>query len=51
MPMGANFGDVDNDGYPDIYFGTGEPSYAALLPNVLRPHAARRATLRALVLV
>ena len=35
MPMGANFGDVDNDGYPDIYFGTGEPSYAALLPNVL----------------
>jgi tetratricopeptide (TPR) repeat protein len=35
MPMGSNFGDVDNDGYPDIYFGTGEPSYAALLPNVL----------------
>ncbi len=35
MPMGSNFGDVDNDGYPDIYFGTGEPSYASLLPNVL----------------
>jgi tetratricopeptide (TPR) repeat protein len=35
MPMGSNFGDVDNDGYPDIYFGTGEPSYAALLPNAL----------------
>ena len=35
MPMGANFGDVDNDGYPDIYFGTGELSYASLLPNVL----------------
>lgn len=35
MPMGSNFGDVDNDGYPDIYFGTGEPTYAALLPNVL----------------
>jgi hypothetical protein len=35
MPMGSNFGDVDNDGYPDIRFGTGEPSYAALLPNVL----------------
>jgi len=35
MPMGANFGDVDNDGYPDIYFGTGDPSFAALLPNVL----------------
>jgi tetratricopeptide (TPR) repeat protein len=35
MPMGSNFGDVDNDGYPDIYLGTGDPSYAALLPNVL----------------
>jgi tetratricopeptide (TPR) repeat protein len=35
MPMGANFGDVDNDGYPDIYFGTGELSFASLLPNVL----------------
>jgi tetratricopeptide (TPR) repeat protein len=35
MPMGANFGDLDNDGYPDIYFGTGELTYASLLPNVL----------------
>lgn len=35
MPMGSNFGDVDNDGYPDIYFGTGDPSYVSLLPNVL----------------
>ena len=35
MPMGANFGDVDNDGYPDIYFGTGELTFASLLPNVL----------------
>ena len=35
MPMGANFGDVDNDGYPDIYLGTGSTSYASLLPNVL----------------
>jgi tetratricopeptide (TPR) repeat protein len=35
MPMGSNFGDVDNDGYLDIYLGTGDPSYASLVPNVL----------------
>ena len=35
MPMGANFGDIDNDGYLDFYLGTGSPSYASLVPNVL----------------
>jgi tetratricopeptide (TPR) repeat protein len=35
MPMGANFGDVDNDGFLDFYLGTGSPSYASLVPNVL----------------
>jgi tetratricopeptide (TPR) repeat protein len=35
MPMGANFGDIDNDGFLDIYLGMGSPSYAALLPHVL----------------
>lgn len=31
--MGSNFGDVNNDGYPDMYFGTGNPVYQSLLPN------------------
>jgi hypothetical protein len=31
--MGANFGDLDNDGWLDIYVGTGEPDYRALVPN------------------
>ncbi len=35
MPMGANFGDIDNDGFLDIYLGTGSPSYASLVPSVL----------------
>jgi len=35
MPMGANFGDIDNDGFLDIYVGNGNPSYVSLLPHVL----------------
>ncbi len=35
MPMGANFGDVDNDGFPDIYLGTGAPAFACLVPKLL----------------
>ena len=33
LPMGANFGDLDNDGWLDAYFGTGMPDLRALLPN------------------
>jgi len=33
--MGSNFGDVDNDGYLDIYLGTGRPSFSYLMPNLL----------------
>lgn len=31
--MGSNFGDIDNDGYLDMYFGTGNPLYQSLVPN------------------
>lgn len=31
--MGANFGDVDNDGNLDFYIGTGNPEYSSLYPN------------------
>ena len=33
--MGANFGDLDNDGWLDMYLGTGWPAYEALVPNVM----------------
>ncbi len=33
LPMGSNFGDVDNDGFLDFYLGTGYPDYAGLMPN------------------
>ena len=35
LPMGANFGDLDNDGFLDFYLGTGDPYYYSLMPNVL----------------
>jgi hypothetical protein len=35
LPMGANFGDLDNDGFLDFYLGTGYPGYEALMPNVM----------------
>lgn len=33
--MGANFGDIDNDGWQDFYLATGAPAYEVLLPNML----------------
>jgi len=31
--MGANFGDLDNDGFLDFYLGTGDPNLATIIPN------------------
>ena len=33
LVMGANFGDLDNDGWLDVYLGTGDVPYEALLRN------------------
>ncbi len=42
-PMGANFGDVDNDGWPDVFVGTGNPNLWTLVPNVMmRNDSGRR---------
>lgn len=31
--MGSNFGDIDNDGFLDMYLGSGNPLYQSLIPN------------------
>lgn len=31
--MGANFGDLDNDGFLDFYAGTGNPDLRSIIPN------------------
>lgn len=33
LAMGANFGDIDNDGWLDLYIGSGEPDLRTLVPN------------------
>jgi len=43
LPMGANFGDLDHDGFLDMYLTTGDPDYHTLMPNImLRNDAGRR---------
>jgi len=33
--MGSNFGDLDVDGWQDLYVGTGEPNLNAVMPNLV----------------
>ena len=33
LTMGANYGDLDNDGWLDFYLGTGAPALTTLVPN------------------
>jgi hypothetical protein len=35
LPMGTNFADIDNDGFLDLYLGTGQPAYMTLVPNLM----------------
>ncbi|HVS18367.1 MAG TPA: VCBS repeat-containing protein [Planctomycetota bacterium] len=35
LPMGANFGDLDNDGFLDFYLSTGSFLYSDLQPNLM----------------
>jgi hypothetical protein len=40
--MGINFGDLDNDGWLDLYLGTGNPDLSTLIPNRMFRNAEGR---------
>ncbi|MHB1560162.1 MAG: FG-GAP-like repeat-containing protein [Isosphaeraceae bacterium] len=35
LPMGSNFGDIDNDGFLDVFLATGRPPYSMLIPDLM----------------
>jgi hypothetical protein len=41
--MGGAFGDLDNDGWPDLYVSTGAADFRALMPNRMFRNAGGRA--------
>ncbi len=43
LAMGLNYGDLDNDGWLDLYIGTGNPEFSSLVPNrMFRNDGGRR---------
>lgn len=40
--MGSNYGDLDGDGWLDLYLGTGDPNLDALIPNLMLRNAEGR---------
>jgi len=42
LAMGASFGDLDNDGFEDVYVGTGAPDLRTLMPNRMFRNAGGR---------
>jgi FG-GAP-like repeat/ASPIC and UnbV len=40
MTMGSNYGDFDNDGFLDMYLGTGDPDLTTLVPNRMLKNVA-----------
>ncbi len=42
LTMGCNFGDIDNDGFLDLYLGTGDPLFDSIVPNRMFRNAGGR---------